>query len=87
MVGRKPFYESVVQAISDVENKDQLEVLAKLLLTTEILTNHAAIRDALKAKTLEVGATGPLYRGILQILENGVTESVRGSSVVGNAVV
>lgn len=70
MAGRKPFHESIVQAISDAENKDQLEVLAKLLLTTAIPTNHAAIRDALEAKILAVGATGQLYKGVLQVLDD-----------------
>ncbi|MDO8577456.1 MAG: hypothetical protein Q7R55_01135 [Candidatus Wildermuthbacteria bacterium] len=70
MAGRKPFHESIVQAISDAENKEQLEVLAKLLLTTEIPRNHAAIRDTLKAKMLQVGAIGQLYKGVLRVLDD-----------------
>ena len=70
---RKPFHESVVDAIGKVRSSDALLALGELIVATKVPKDHGVIYQAFRTKAEELGVTGShvFTEVIYSLLEQG----------------
>lgn len=56
-IERKPFHESIVDAIGQVRSSDALLVLGELIVKTKVPKDHEAIYQAFREKAEALGVT------------------------------